>query len=312
MAFATIIAFSGRAHAVELLVNGGFEENMVNWTLVDDHPNVAYAYGVGAGRNLYDGVNALSSRDYLHNSFAQEGSRTCMIPLTGIGQTFVTARIYQDVAVPPNTSLTISWKQRFSQMNMGNPTTLNSRLRVYIRRPSDDAILQTLHATDLLAQLNEVKPWETQSINLGTNYAGQNIRLDFNARIPDNSPSNGQTLGLWELDAVSANAVAPTAAAVSLSGRVKTADGKALSKAKIILADMDGNVRTVLTNGFGFYKFEDVQAGSSYILVATYKNAVFSNVPRFITLEDDLQNEDFIAPSGTGLAAASPTLNQKQ
>lgn len=49
---------------------------------------------------------------------------------------------------------------------------------------------------------------------------------------------------------------APTAAEVSLSGRVMTADGRGLQNAIVLLTDETGNTRTTLTSSLGYYNFD--------------------------------------------------------
>jgi hypothetical protein len=294
LAIATIFSLSFQAKAAELLSNGGFETTLIGWTTTNTAlPATQRVFCFGAGHGGYD--EYAITQPYFHPSFPQEGSRSCFMALDTVASAATnTVRLYQDVTVPSGTTLTISWKQRFSQKNLGNATTDNIRLRVYIRRPSDDAILQTLNAKDLLAQQNEVFPWETQSINLGTTYAGQSIRIEFNARISDDTPSFNTTRGLWELDAVSANALPPTAAAVSVSGRVLNAEGRPIIGAVVRIMDINGGVQSTRTNQFGQYRFS-VEAGNVYAMETRAKGLRFIDNPRIITVQDEVAEEDFRA-----------------
>lgn len=88
---------------------------------------------------------------------------------------------------------------------------------------------------------------------------------------------------------------APTAASVSVGGRVLTAEGRGLSGAQLSLMDSEGNIRVARTNGFGFYRFEDVQAGSIYFLNVEAKQYQFENSPRVINVLDELTGVDFTA-----------------
>ena len=49
-------------------------------------------------------------------------------------------------------------------------------------------------------------------------------------------------------------------------GRVRGTDGSGLAKARVEMTDAHGNVRTVMTNAFGYYTFEDVKTGEAYVV----------------------------------------------
>ena len=89
--------------------------------------------------------------------------------------------------------------------------------------------------------------------------------------------------------------VAPSAASVSVGGQVLTADGRGISKVRVSLTDPDGSVRTALTNPFGYYRFDEVQAGETYIVSVQSKRYQFSNPTQVVTVLDELSNVDFTA-----------------
>jgi len=300
-------SLSTATRATELLNNGGFETNLVGWAVASDNPNPNqnYAFGVGAGNNIYvtsnnAQTNSTYSTPYLHVSFPQEGSRSCLIILSTLVQQSLNHRLYQDITVPANTTLTISWKQRISLNNFGAITDSNNDLKVYVKNPTSGAILQTLQSYILPERTNEVRAWETKVASLGNTYAGQTIRLEFNSTVYDeNAPNYFTNKGLWELDAVSANAIPPSAASVTLSGRVTDSSGKGMGHVRMRIMDMDGDVQTVLTNKFGDYQFTNVEAGQTYALDATQKGVKFINNPRILILSDDLNGENFAAEDQT-------------
>ena len=84
----------------------------------------------------------------------------------------------------------------------------------------------------------------------------------------------------------------PTAAMASISGRVTTADGRGLALAKIVCVDLNGNTRTALTNGFGYYRLSDIPSGESYILSVEKKGYAFA--PRVVNVVDEVVDVDFI------------------
>lgn len=80
--------------------------------------------------------------------------------------------------------------------------------------------------------------------------------------------------------------VAPTAANVSINGRVVTADGRAIYNARVILTDASGNARSAATNPFGYFHFESVPAGAVYTFSPQHKLYTFT--PRVVTVNQDI------------------------
>ena len=70
--------------------------------------------------------------------------------------------------------------------------------------------------------------------------------------------------------------LAPTAAHVSVSGIVRTVEGTAINNVQLELADGTGTIRTARTNPFGYFRFENVEAGNTYVLSATHKQFEFA------------------------------------
>jgi hypothetical protein len=84
----------------------------------------------------------------------------------------------------------------------------------------------------------------------------------------------------------------PTAAAVSVSGSVRTSAGTGLRGAAVTMIDANGQLKTVVTNSFGSYSFDNVLAGQSYVVRASSKGYTFR--PRALLVTDTLTNVDFI------------------
>ncbi|HQX55000.1 MAG TPA: CARDB domain-containing protein [Pyrinomonadaceae bacterium] len=87
----------------------------------------------------------------------------------------------------------------------------------------------------------------------------------------------------------------PTAAGVSVAGTVKTAGGRPIGNTVIFLADDLGVKRRAITNPFGQYRFDDVEAGRSYVIGAKHKTFHFANASYVITVTDAIGNADFVA-----------------
>lgn len=80
--------------------------------------------------------------------------------------------------------------------------------------------------------------------------------------------------------------LAPTAANVSVSGRVRTPNGRGLMNATVTLIDVIGNTRSARANQFGYFHFGDVQAGQTYTVNVWSKN--YSFAPQIITVMEDM------------------------
>ena len=97
--------------------------------------------------------------------------------------------------------------------------------------------------------------------------------------------------GGWQLEFVPVDA-----AGVSLSGRVTTADGRGIRNARVIVS---GNglpePRTATTGSFGYFSFEGLTAGQTYVVTVNSQRYTFSVPSRVITLVDNMADADFVA-----------------
>jgi hypothetical protein len=86
------------------------------------------------------------------------------------------------------------------------------------------------------------------------------------------------------------------AADVSLAGRVTTADGRGIRNAHVVIS---GNglpeSRTVTTGSFGYYSFDGLTAGQTYVVTVNSQRYTFSVPSRVITLVDNLADVNFTA-----------------
>lgn len=87
----------------------------------------------------------------------------------------------------------------------------------------------------------------------------------------------------------------PTAATVTIGGRVMTAAGKGISRATVSITDASGNTRTATTNRRGFYQFSDVPAGETYILTVKAKGYHFAQPSQVIFVSENLDEVNFTA-----------------
>jgi hypothetical protein len=103
--------------------------------------------------------------------------------------------------------------------------------------------------------------------------------------------------GMWQ---ISLNV--PTAANVSVAGKVLTVDGRGIGRVIVKMTDDLGNTRTATTNSFGNYRFEDVGVGRTYTFNISAKGYNFQ--PRIQTISEELANLDF-SPDNSTLKSGS-------
>ena len=80
--------------------------------------------------------------------------------------------------------------------------------------------------------------------------------------------------------------LAPTAASVSISGRVVSNTGVPVRNARVILTSQTGEIRFGLSNPFGYFTIDDVRVRRTYQLEVESKQYIFS--PRLLTVVDEI------------------------
>ncbi len=98
----------------------------------------------------------------------------------------------------------------------------------------------------------------------------------------------------FSIDNLTVTAVAPSAAPVSVSGRVMTADGRAVSGARLIIEG--GNLKSprwALTNPFGRFRFEGLAPSMTYIISVGSKRYTFTEPVRTITPKENISDLEF-------------------
>jgi hypothetical protein len=82
-------------------------------------------------------------------------------------------------------------------------------------------------------------------------------------------------------------------AAVSVSGRVLTSSGRAISKATVTVSNAGGVIATAKTSSFGYFRFESLPTGAAYTFAVVAKGFAFS--PQTVTPTADLTDFDLTA-----------------
>ena len=81
-----------------------------------------------------------------------------------------------------------------------------------------------------------------------------------------------------------------TAASVSVSGRILNGQ-RGISRAIVQMTDQNGNVRMAKTNQFGYYRFDDVEVGQTYVVNIYSKRYRFTS--QVLNLTEEVSNLDF-------------------
>lgn len=82
------------------------------------------------------------------------------------------------------------------------------------------------------------------------------------------------------------SALAPSASNAVISGRALNFNGRPISKARVFLTGSNGELRQALTTSFGYYTFEDIPSGETYIIEGFHKRYTFA--PVVVNLTDNL------------------------
>jgi hypothetical protein len=129
----------------------------------------------------------------------------------------------------------------------------------------------------------------------GSNSLGGSFRVDGTAGqalAGTISTNAGYSLrgGFWAFQSL-----APTAALVTVSGRVLTTSGQGIRNVTVMLTDASGAIRFATTGTFGYFRFTEVEVGQIYILEAASKKFTFAEPTRVLSVQDEIADADFIA-----------------
>ena len=100
---------------------------------------------------------------------------------------------------------------------------------------------------------------------------------------------------------------APTAADVSVSGRVLTADGRGIRNVSVTMVESNGESRTVISSQFGYFRFYNVAAGETYIFSVRGKRYTFSQPTLVRSIMEDTDDLIFTANNSNRISAAQIT-----
>jgi hypothetical protein len=120
------------------------------------------------------------------------------------------------------------------------------------------------------------------------------ITLDssFGQGVAGHVSTNGGIImrsGFWAFEPL-----APTAANVSVGGRVMTATGQGLPGVVVRIGSPQGELGRTMTAAFGYYRFDNVLAGETYIVEVSSKWYTFAEPARVVSVVDEVSNLDFV------------------
>ena len=134
-----------------------------------------------------------------------------------------------------------------------------------------------------------------------SNSSQRNLALSFSSLLTDLRMDAGNFLksftaagsGTFASNPPPTVVAVPTAAAVSVSGRVLTPKGSGLRNAQVVLTEANGTTHTVMSGISGQYRFMDVRSGQSVVLSVHSKRYLYPS--RVFSLTDNLEGLDFLA-----------------
>ncbi|HVE58581.1 MAG TPA: carboxypeptidase-like regulatory domain-containing protein [Pyrinomonadaceae bacterium] len=275
--------------AAELITNGGFETgNHTGWTTQITGSNY-WTWAVTPANGGISEVGVTTSSP-IQGSFSSHGGFCC-------NTTSNPEYIQQQITIPAAQTAQLKWSDKI-QSNLQTyctPPACGSNVwRVQILNTSN-VVLQTLYTFTASGGAMYNTGWVNHSVSLNA-YAGQTIRIRFSATYSSSISGNLNGPGRNEVDAVSVQSPStPTAANVSVGGRVSTDEGAGISRVVVTLTDGAGNIRSATTNSFGYYNFDQVAAGGTYIIAVNNKKYLFADSPRVVNVQNDLADVDFRA-----------------
>lgn len=115
--------------------------------------------------------------------------------------------------------------------------------------------------------------------------------LDFGEFAPDASAVTGQ-IGSYQF--LVAAPLAPTAAGVSVGGRVMRANGIGIGNALVTLTKSNGESQIAFTSSFGYYRFVDIPAGETYIFSVLSKRYTFNPNTQVRSIFEETNDVNFV------------------
>ncbi|MEP6945566.1 MAG: carboxypeptidase-like regulatory domain-containing protein [Acidobacteriota bacterium] len=129
----------------------------------------------------------------------------------------------------------------------------------------------------------------TQSATGGQYNVAATVGQPFAGQRAVSSP-NSVHAGFWN-----AADSGPLAAMVTVGGQVQTSDGRGIRNVRLTITNPNGSARSTLTGPFGYFRFDDIEAGQTYIIRISSKLYQFANETHIVSVGDEITDLVFAA-----------------
>ncbi len=187
------------------------------------------------------------------------------------------------IGVAPTRQFYVEWRARhFSETVVGISTNF-----AILLTEGSDVVRYIYTSTGIGAQLNgssatvgvQAAATGTQFTQFSFNTASLSAGLQLTAQRPAGQCTAG-------------TGTCATAAHVTVSGRVLNSEGRGVRYARVAITDNSGNARIINTGPYGYYHFDDVESGQSYVISVMSRR--YSYLPRLLQVTDNISDVDFV------------------
>lgn len=181
-----------------------------------------------------------------------------------------------------------------ARVALGGNVTEAAVLTVNMNEAADGRIGVLVDSPDRLARDSAAAPLVTITFDIAKNAEGGEVPIAFTDRLARRGLSDelGNTL-----DARFVNGAVyisgPESTGVEVGGRVTTQNGRGIPNAIVTMGDGNGNLRTVVTGTFGYYRFGRVLPGHTYGFRVLSRRFRFT--PQRVLITEPRRDIDFVA-----------------
>jgi hypothetical protein len=146
----------------------------------------------------------------------------------------------------------------------------------------------------------------TKTVVAGGGRAMQNAPASVSATVGQTAAGKTSTGGQFKLYSGfwTPDDFTPTAAEVTVGGRVSTADGNGIRNIVITIVFPTGETRAARSASFGYYNFTGIPVGGTYIISVSGKRYTFTQASVVRAIEGDTQDVNFIADAQNSIKTA--------